>query len=292
MHPRVRSVLFLILGLAAGASAFAQGSAPRAGAVVKDMQGTLTVQTGTNPPRSSKPGVAIPVGAIVRTGAKSGAMLVFPDGQICALGGNSTFRISSYAYDPRDSLKNGMSLNLVSGSLRCVMGEIAQSNPAAVRVQVGVVTVGVDASSARRTDASVVVEGGSVALTVEQGSVVAFLPSSQQQSVAAGEGLIFGQDGAVFRGTTDQILQRIGTLPLGEQMRQEFAALQAMGQSIALTVIMLSIPESAQQLLSDLENLPPPGEIALDLPPPVFSTANTPATGGGGGGTPCAASCN
>lgn len=292
MHPRVRTVLFLILGLAAWATAFAQVKVLRPGAVVTELRGTLTVQIGANSPQAYKPGMPIPVGAILRTGVKSSAMLVFPDGQICALGENTTFRITYYFYDPSDPSNGELSLNLIEGSLRIVMGEIAQANPGAVRVQVGVVTVGVDASSAPRTDASVVVQGGPVAVTVERGSVVAFLPSGQQQPVASGQGLLFGQDGTVFAGTTVQILQQLGTQPQGEQMQQQFVVLQAMGQSIAQTVITLSTPALVQLLLSDLENLPPPGEIALDLPPPVFSTANTPATGGGGGGTPCAASCN
>ena len=291
MRYRLRSFLFLILGLAAAAGAFAQRGAPRAGAVVKEMQGVLTVQVGTSPLQAYKPGTAIPVGAIVRTGAKSSVTLVFPDGQICALGENSTFRMASYSYDPRDPSKNEMVLGLISGSLRLVMGEIAQSNPAAVRVQVGVATLGVDASSARRTDASAVLVGTSMAMTVERGSVVAFLPSGQPQPIAAGQGMILGQDGTVIRGTAAQIVQQLGTLPQGPQMQQQFAALQGMSQGIAQTVITLSTPASAEQLLAQLENLPPPEQSAAPQPPEL-GTANTPPTGAGGGGPPCGASCN
>jgi hypothetical protein len=274
----------MILGLAAAASAFAQGGAPRAGAVVKDLQGALTVQLGSNPPQPYKPGTPVPVGVIVRTGAKSSVMLVFPDGQICALGDNSTFRMASYSYDPRDPSKNRMVLDLIDGSLRLVMGEIAQSNPGAVRVQAGVATVGVDAASAPRTDASVVVQGGPVAMTVERGSVVAFLPSGPPRPVAAGQGLFLAQDGAVVRGTAAQIVQQLGT-----QMQQQFAALQGFSQSVAQTVITLSIPASVRQLFAQLDNLPPPGDIAAA---PQSGTASTPSTGAGGGGLPCSASCN
>jgi hypothetical protein len=273
-----------MLGLAAAAVAFAQGDAPRAGAVVKDLQGALTIQLGTNPPQPHKPGVPVPVGAIVRTGAKSTAMLVFPDGQICVLGENSTFRMASYSYDPRDPSKNQMALNLIDGSVRLVMGEIAQSNPGAVRVQAGVATVGVDAASAPRTDASVVVQGGPVAMTVERGNVVAFLPSGPPQPVAAGQGLFLAPDGAVVRGTAAQIVQQLGT-----QMQQQFAALQAFSQSIAQTVITLSIPALAQLLFGQIDNLPPPGDIAAA---PDSGTTSTPSTGAGGGGLPCGASCN
>ena len=289
MRYRLRRFLFLILGLAAAAGAFAQRGAPRAGAVVKEMQGVLTVQVGTSPPQAYKPGTAIPVGAIVHTGAKSSVMLVFPDGQICALGENSTFRMASYSYDPRDPSKNQIVLSLISGSLRLVMGEIARSNPGAVRVQAGVMTMGVDASSAPRTDASAVVLGTSMAMTVERGSVVAFLPSGQTQAVATGQGLMLSADGAVVRGTAAQIVQQLGTLPQGLQMQQQFAALQAMSESIAQMVITLSIPASAEQLLAQLDSLSPPEQVA---PQPELGAATTPPTGAGGGGLPCGASCN
>jgi len=286
---RLRSFLLLTLGLAVAAGVFAQGGAPRAGAVVKDMQGVLTVQVGTSPPQAYKPGTAIPVGAIVRTGAKSSVMLVFPDGQICALGENSTFRMASYSYDPRDPSKNQIVLSLISGSLRLVMGEIARSNPGAVRVQAGVMTMGVDASSAPRTDASAVVLGTSMAMTVERGSVVAFLPSGQTQAVATGQGLMLSADGAVVRGTAAQIVRQLGTLPQGLQMQQQFAALQVMSETIAQMVITLSIPASAEQLLAQLDDLSPPEQVAPQL---ELGAATTPPTGAGGGGLPCGASCN
>ena len=54
---------------------------------------------------------------------------------------------------------------------------------------------------------------------------------------------------------------------------------------------------AAQEVLALLENLDSPSQAASeqaapDLPAPENNTANTPATGAGGGGTPCTASCN
>ena len=290
MSLRVRSVLFLILGLTAAASVFAQGNATRAAAVVKDMQGALTVQSGTGVPQASKPGAVLPVGSILRTGANSATTLVFSDGQICALGEKSSLRIANYVYIPKASSGNEMSLNLIGGSLRCVMGAIAELNPAAVRLQVGVATIGVSPSSASRTDTSAVVEAGTMAVTVERGSVVVSLPSGPPQSVAAGQGLFFAQDGTVVSGTTAEILQQLGALPQGLQMQQQFAALEGASQGIAVTVAMLSNTATAQELLAPLGKLPP--EEVLILQMPQLNTASTPPTGAGGGGLPCTASCN
>lgn len=290
MHYRLRNVLFLILGLAAATGVFAQDEGVTLeGAVITEVRGEATFQIGNSPPRAYRPGTAIPAGTIVRTGEKSSVTLVFPDDQICVIGEDSVFRVTSYAFFRRDSGRSRIALNLISGSLRLVMGEIARSNPAAVRVQVGVATLGVDAASAPRTDASVVVLGP-VAITVERGSVTAFLPSGPPQPVAAGQGLLFVQDRAVVRGTSAQIVQQLGALPQGAQMQRRFAALQGMNDSIAQMVLTLSTPALADQLLAPLDSLPPPGDLAQGLP--EYGAAATPPTGASGGGLPCGASCN
>lgn len=287
----LRIFLILILGLAAAAGAFAQDEGvTHEGAVIAEVRGEATFQIGNSPPQAYRPGNAIPAGTIVRTGEKSSVTLVFPDEQICVIGGDSIFRVTGYAFFRKDPGRSRIALNLVSGSLRLVMGEIARSNPAAVRVQVGVATLGVDAASAPRTDASAVVLGTSMAMTVQRGSVVAFLPSGQTQAVATGQGLMLSADGAVVRGTAAQIVQQLGTLPQGLQMQQQFAALQAMSESVAQMVITLSIPASAEQLLAQLDSLSPPGDLAQVLP--EYGAATTPPTGAGGGGLPCGASCN
>lgn len=287
MRYRLRNLLILTLGLAAAAGAYAQG-ALRAGAVVKDLQGVLTVQTGGNPPQVHKPGTGIPVGSILRTGADSSAVLVFPDGQVCALAADSTVRLAQYVYAPREPSRNEMSLNLVSGGMRCVAGTIAQSYPAGARMQVGVVTLRVD-PSAPPTDATVVVVDGSLAVISARGAAVALQPSGKPQQIAAGQGLILGQDGALIHDTAAKIMQHLDALPQGPEMRKQFAALDSVSQDMAVTVIMLSTPEAADKLLVQLENLPPPAQAAPQL---VFGTAYTPPTGGGGGGLPCGASCN
>jgi FecR protein len=312
MTSNIRFVLFLF-GLAFGLSALAQRSTTVAiaGAVITEWHGSVRIQVATAPPQPFQPGKPLPPGTTVDTGPDSSAVLVYPDGTICILGGNSTFRIASYAYDPRNPSKNEMSLNLISGSLRCVMGEIAQSNPEAVRVQVGVVTVGVDATNAPRTDASAVVQGGSVAVTVQEGRVVVYLPSGQPQQLSAGQGMYLGEDGALRRGTTAQLMQLLGQLAQGLELQKQFSDLQGYSQKIVQTIVTVATVTSAlkddsllaqataektaaAEILKQLESLPPTGSTSEPPPPPAptFGVAGTPATGGGGGGTPCAASCN
>jgi len=285
---RVEHVLGFLLGVSVACGVFAQGSEPpRTGAMVKDLQGTLSVQSGNNPPQASRQGVPIPIGAVVRTGAGSSAMLIFADGQACALGQNSTFRVASQSCNSGNAVKNEMSINLMSGSMRCVTGNIAQANPEALRMQLGVMTLGADASSAPRTDVSAVVQGGTTVVTVGRGGMVAFMPSGAPLPVPAGQGLILGPNNSVSRGTAAQIMQQAGTGPSGPQLQQQFAALQGAGQGIAQTEAALSNPVSAQQLFALFECLPPPGESV-----PVLATAVTPPTGAAGGGLPCTASCN
>lgn len=314
MTSSIRFVLFL-LGLALGLSALAQKSTTVAiaGAVITERHGSVRIQVGAEPPQPFQPGKPLLPGTTVHTGPDSSAVLVYPDGTICILGGQSMFRIIGYRYEPQDLSNSEMWLNLISGSLRCVMGEIAQSNPAAVRVQVGVVTVGVDASRAPHTDASAVAQGGSVAVTVQEGRVVVFLPSGQPQQLSAGQGMYLGEDGALHRGTTAQLLQLLGQLAQGLAMQTQLADLQGYGQKIVQTIITLATVTSAlkdesslaqaiaqktaaAEILKQLENLPPTGTTPTtqlpSTPPPTFGVAATPATGGGGGGTPCAASCN
>jgi hypothetical protein len=73
-------------------------------------------------------------------------------------------------------------------------------------------------------------------------------------------------------------------------MQQQFAALVGASQNMELTILMLSNPLTAQELLAPFENLPP-GEVP-ELAVPPLTPGGTPPTSAGGGGPPCSASCN
>ncbi|HLX80721.1 MAG TPA: FecR domain-containing protein [Burkholderiales bacterium] len=314
MTSSIRLVL-LLLGLALGANALAQKSTPvataTAGAVIAEKRGSVRIQVGAEPPQYHQMGKPLLPGTTVDTGPNSSAVIVYPDGTICVMGEQSKFRIVRYHYDPNDLSKSEEWLNLISGSLRIMMGEIAQFNPDAVRVQVGVVTVGVDASILPGTDASAVAQSGAVAVTVQDGRVVAYLPSGQPQQLSAGQGMYLSEDGVLRSDTTAHLLQLLGQFAQGQDMQQQLADLTGYNQKIVQTIITMAAVTSAlkgdstldeataqktaaAEILKQLESLPPPGTINQPPPPsaPAVGVAGTPATGGGGGGLPCAASCN
>lgn len=312
-NPPMRNRLILLFALLAWAfPAAAQNKIAGGGAVITEFRGTVVIQVGTEPARQFKPGQPLPPGTLVRTGMGSSAVLVFPDGQICVLGEDGAFRVIEYRYDPKDAARSSVSINLIDGSMRLVMGEIGRLNPSAVRIQIGVATLApLPSQDARGTDASVVVQGGPAAVTVQEGRVAVMLPAGPQQQIGAGQGLYIGQDGTVRRGDTAQILQFLGQVSQGAEMQKQLAELQRFGPKITQTVITLATvtstikdPASAEtataeqvaaaEILKQLDSLPAPGSTAPPAPAPSSSGGGggTPSTGGGGGGTPCSASCN
>ena len=292
------------MGLTSGLPSLAQNTVPAAVAVVAESSGTVTVQIGDGPPQPFKPGQPLQLGMIISIGPASSAVLVFPDGQVCALGEGSVFRIISYVFDPRDSSKNQVSLNLIDGSMRIVMGEIGQTNPSAVRVQIGTATLGVVPSQSATTDASVVVQGGPVAVVVQEGRVEVRLPTGQPQEISAGQGMYMGLDGSVRRGAIGQIIQQLSQSPQGADAEKQLAVLQGFSQKLAQTVITLATvtsavknleaSESAQrfvenalaaEILKQLASLPPTAQVSSpqSTPPLVILIVITPQTGAGGG---------
>ena len=315
--------LLLLIGLAGALPVFAQSQSTVSGegAVVVEVHGSASFQLGNQAPQPLRVGQLLPVGAVVvMTEQDSAAVLAYPDRQITIIGELSQLRIVGYRYDSKDPSKGLVSLNLISGSLRLVVGEIGQQNPGSVRVQIGTATLGVMPTENRNTDANVVVLGGPVAVTVQQGQVQVLLPSGAPQQVGAGQGMYVDQDGAVSRGTTGQIVQQLGATSQGLNIQKQFATLQGYEQKIVQTVVTLAAVTSGLkdpqatpaalaaaekfaelEILKQLGSLPAtaaitsPAQPSPDpvLPPsPVAASTGTPSTGAGGGGLPCSASCN
>jgi hypothetical protein len=293
----------LLLGLVFGALALAQTAVLSGAAVVTEVNGTVQVRIGNDPPRPLRAGQKVPTGAIVTTGADSTTVLAFADGQVIVLGEHTIFRIVNYEFQPKEMAQSGVFLNLIEGSARLVMGSIGQFDPRLIRIQVGTGTLigAANPEGGNAADAGVVVQGASTMVTVTQGRVVLTLPTGQGIVVASGQGVFVQSNGAVQQGSTAQLVAQIGQTPDGRQIVEQMDTMQsfAFPQRNQQTVITLATPQSTPGTAAEpgagglvaasVEALPPPGEV---LPPLATSTPPTSATGGGGGGTPCGASCN
>ena len=259
-------ILVAALALAYGAMALAQ-------AFVVEIRGSATLQSGTGPAEPLVVGQKIPPGALLHTLRDSMVVLGFPDKQVCVIGQISTFRIVDYRYEPGQADKGEVHLNLIDGSLRIAVGEIGTVNPGAIRVQIGVATMGV-LPSAERADASVVVLGGPVSVIVQEGRAVILLPSSGRQEVAAGEGLFFTADGTVRRGDASRMAELLGQSADGKEMLKQFASLDGMTLVMQQTVITLATVFGGDRT----DMIPPPPALNSG------TTAGTAGTGSGGGG--------
>jgi hypothetical protein len=300
----------VLVGLAFGAFAPAQtvvapgqSVVATGAAVVTEVNGTVQVRIGNDPPRPLRAGQKVPVGAIVTTGGDATAVLAFADGQVIVLGERTIFRIVSYEFQPKEMAQSGVFLNLIEGSARLVMGSIGQFDPRLIRIQVGTGTLigAANPEGGNAADAGVVVQGASTMVTVTQGRVVLTLPTGQGIVVASGQGVFVQSNGAVQQGSAAQLLAQVGQTPDGKQIVEQMDTMQsfAFPQRNQQTVITLATPQTTPGTATDtgaeglvaasIEALPPPGEV---LQPLATSTLPTSATGGGGGGTPCGASCN
>ena len=278
----------LLLGLVFGALALAQTVVMTGAAVVTEVNGTVQVRIGNNPPVPLVAGNRLAAGAVVSTGSDSTSVLTFADGQVIVLGERTQFRIVNYDYDPKEMARSGVFLNLIEGSARLVMGTIGQFDPTLIRIQVGTGTLfGAPNPEGGRTDASVVVQGAATIVTVEQGRVTLTLPTGQGITLAAGQGAFVQANGAVQQGNLDQITTQVGQSPDGRQVLEQLDLMQAyiFPQSNQQTIITLATPATP--------TLPDDPTSAIGEEPQLASnTITTASTGAGGGGTPCAASCN
>ncbi len=272
-------------------------------AVVTEVNGSVQVRIGNDPPRPLRAGRKIPAGAIVTTGTDATTVLAFADGQVVVLGERTIFRIVNYDYEPKEMPRSGVFLNLIEGSARLVMGTIGQFDPRLIRIQVGTGTlVGAqNPEGGNAADAGVVVNGAATMVTVTQGRVVLTLPTGQGIVLPSGQGVFVQPNGNIQEGNVDALSTLLSLTPSGKQIVDQMDTMQsfAFPERNQQTVITLATPQTTTDTATDqgtaglvaaaIEALPPPGEI---FPLLATSTPTTAPTGGGGGGTPCAASCN
>jgi hypothetical protein len=297
--------MVLAAGLLAWLPAYAQIGGTLRAAVITEARGTVAGQTGKGKPLVLKKGHPVQPGMVIDSAQNSDTVLAFPDGQVGVLGSKGTIRLNNYSYDISDSSKSDINLSLVTGNLRVVMGEIGQSNPGALHLQVGTASVAMQSSDKTiPADASLVSLEGAIAVNVQVGRLEVRLPDGTVLQVLAGQTLMLSQDGKPQIDTTAKMIQVLGESVLGREIQAQLAESQSFNQDIAQAQAAMaavnaalkdpaavSNPE-AKQILALLENLPPPEQAASQQPVPEFNTTNTPASGAAGGGTPCTASCN
>ena len=252
--------------------ALCQAALVDAQVLVMRMNGAATVKVGTADakPLAGEKGV-LPLGAVLQTGPDAMVVLGFPDGMVAVIPGNSTFRLTNYVFDKTQPDKSAVDMNLIDGGMRVALGEIGFLNPSAIRIQVGAATMGILSSTFAQTDASLVVVGGPVAVTVQDGRAEVRLPSGQSQEVSTGQGLYVGPDGILRHGIASRMADLVGQSAEGRVILRELAALQGTTQAMQQTVISLATL-----------NQPSEQRVA-----PAFNAATTSGTaglGGGGGG--------
>jgi len=271
----------LLLGLIFGALVLAQSGSDTGVAVVTEVNGTVLVQVGNGAPRLLRAGQRIPSGATILTGADANVVLTFDDGQIVVLGERTTFRIANYRFEPKDMNLSRDDLNLVSGSARIVMGAIGQRDPRLVHIQVGIGTTlrAADQDGGNIAAAGIMVKDSATMITVTQGQLVLWPSSGKGILLASGNGMYVDPNGKFLQGGIEQIFSQVGQTTDGKQIVEWLDAMQSFefSQRNRRTVITLAAPGTF--------DIP-------DLPPPATGTTVTAATGAGGGGTPCGASCN
>jgi len=274
----------LLAGLAAGTAVYAQVSG-NTGIVITDASGTLRYRIGSSDSLPLAKGQVVPFGARINTGTDSRVVLTYPDGMVIALGAQSRLLTREFVFVPSDPAKSRVLLNLTDGSISMIMGAIGQRDPGLLQLQVGTKVTPQSPRRAPGKDVGVIVLGIQTLVQVGQGRVLLFVPSSEQAiSLTSGDRALVQPDGNVRTGPPSQAEQAAndpdGKIMLGrmEELRRNQPAA---GQQI---VFFVSTPPP----FDPYDEL----EATASVEQPVTVTAPTASTGAGGGGKPCAASCN
>jgi hypothetical protein len=286
MNWRISGVL-LLAGLLFGTAALAQ--APANAIIVTEAEGRLAFRIGEGAPQPIVNGQAIPIGARITTAPDAHVVLTFPDGQVVALGPRSRLIIREFRYLPNDLDKSRVLFSLTDGAVNIVMGAIGQHDPSLIQIQVGTKTAGQAPERARGNDVGVIVLGIATLVQVTQGKVSLMIASSDQSyPLATGDRALVQTDGLVRMGGPPQINDLAGRTGDGKIMlgRMDELRRYPLPQTVRQTSVALSTPPS-DDTLEDLQ-----ARREDLIPPPITGTVPTATTGAGGGGLPCAASCN
>lgn len=159
MNDFVRMIALVLLASASAGAWAASG-------YIHDAAGSVSVAIGKNAPRPAVKNDSVITGTVVRTGAKSSAVLKFADGQVVSMQENSTFQVREYVYEPRQAALSSVVFSMFKGGMRFITGEIGQRNKGAFRLVTPHATIGI-----RGTDFLVALANNATYSQVISGSI-------------------------------------------------------------------------------------------------------------------------
>jgi esterase/lipase superfamily enzyme len=195
-------------------------------ALATSVGGFAQVSTGSAAPRNLRQGDTVGQGDTVNTGAESFVVLRFDDGQVAVLPANSSMKVTTYNYDPKER-SGSIQLSLISGGMRTITGLIGRMAPQNVVYSAATATINI-----RGTDTTVLTYKKNVVVTVEDG-IVSLTIAGQTNTIRAGEGVIASSDGSIRVATVARIIHQLAQTPQDQHLLDMIGELQ--GVSLAIS---------------------------------------------------------
>jgi len=193
----MKKISFLLALVAGLATQLALAGA----AVVTNLNGTAQVQSGTAAPKALRLGDEVNQGDSVSTGADSGVVLKFDDGEVATLTANSRMTVTQYQYNAQSGSGN-IQLSLDNGGMRAVTVLIVKKSPDNVTYRAGAATIGI-----LGTTVDIVSSKGKVSASVESGEI-SFAMGSEKHKVPAGQA-VYGTDGKITQASAEAIFAQL-----------------------------------------------------------------------------------
>ena len=105
-----------------------------AGGYLFDVVGSVTIVADKNAPHPALRNHPIISGTTIRTGDRSYAILKFEDGLVASVQSNSTFKVRTYHYDPKNIKNSNIAFSLLKGGVSITSGLIGKYNKEAFRL--------------------------------------------------------------------------------------------------------------------------------------------------------------
>ena len=133
----LRNAYKLIVGGMLLACAALSGTAIAQAGFVSGIEGTVTAITASGDTVTLKNGDTFQPGTTFATGDNAQLVIKFTDGEVVALGANSSVRVGAYQYIPANLNGSQSVITLLNGNMRLVAGAIGTNNPAGLQINVG-----------------------------------------------------------------------------------------------------------------------------------------------------------